>query len=96
MVKLICFMIFFTMAKASCLLDGTCYLFYTLPYASFHFFDDDLIVSVEFDYRPGVGKTTVLREIARVLSDEFQKRVVGFAYPFLFFLVLKVLTFKVI
>ncbi|CAN6928763.1 unnamed protein product [Brassica oleracea] len=26
--------------------------------------------------RPGVGKTTVLREMARVLSDEFQKRVV--------------------
>lgn len=47
---------------------------------SFHFFDDDgLIVFVGFYYRPGVGKTTVLREIARVLSDEFQKRVVGFA-----------------
>lgn len=27
--------------------------------------------------RPGVGKTTVLREIARVLSDEFHKRVVS-------------------
>lgn len=26
--------------------------------------------------RPGVGKTTVMREIARVLADEFQKRVV--------------------
>lgn len=26
--------------------------------------------------RPGVGKTTVMREIARVLSDEFHKRVV--------------------
>ena len=26
--------------------------------------------------RPGVGKTTKLREVARVLSDEFQKRVV--------------------
>lgn len=26
--------------------------------------------------KPGVGKTTLLREIARVLSDEFQKRVV--------------------
>jgi stage III sporulation protein SpoIIIAA len=26
--------------------------------------------------RPGVGKTTLLREVARVLSDEFQKRVV--------------------
>lgn len=28
-------------------------------------------------FRPGVGKTTVMREIARVLSDEFQKRVVS-------------------
>jgi stage III sporulation protein AA len=26
--------------------------------------------------KPGVGKTTLLREVARVLSDEFQKRVV--------------------
>ncbi|NPV53588.1 MAG: AAA family ATPase [Firmicutes bacterium] len=26
--------------------------------------------------RPGVGKTTMLREVARVLSDEFEKRVV--------------------
>jgi stage III sporulation protein SpoIIIAA len=26
--------------------------------------------------RPGVGKTTALREIARVLADDFQKRVV--------------------
>ncbi len=26
--------------------------------------------------RPGVGKTTKLREVARVMSDEFQKRVV--------------------
>lgn len=26
--------------------------------------------------RPGVGKTTVIREIARVLSDELHKRVV--------------------
>ncbi|XP_010542402.1 PREDICTED: uncharacterized protein ycf45 [Tarenaya hassleriana] len=32
--------------------------------------------SILFVGRPGVGKTTVLREIARVLSDEFQKRVV--------------------
>ncbi|XP_057470168.1 uncharacterized protein ycf45 isoform X7 [Actinidia eriantha] len=31
--------------------------------------------SSEF-YRPGVGKTTVMREISRVLSDELQKRVV--------------------
>src|SRR5688572_12505178 len=26
--------------------------------------------------RPGVGKTTMLREVARVLADEFQKRVI--------------------
>lgn len=26
--------------------------------------------------RPGVGKTTVIREIARVLADEMKKRVV--------------------
>ncbi len=27
--------------------------------------------------RPGVGKTTVIREIARVLADEVRKRVVS-------------------
>ncbi|XP_021593534.1 uncharacterized protein ycf45 isoform X2 [Manihot esculenta] len=32
--------------------------------------------SILFVGRPGVGKTTVMREIARVLSDEFGKRVV--------------------
>ncbi|CAK7340069.1 unnamed protein product [Dovyalis caffra] len=32
--------------------------------------------SILFVGRPGVGKTTVMREIARVLSDEFLKRVV--------------------
>ncbi|KAL1341914.1 hypothetical protein AAHE18_09G121300 [Arachis hypogaea] len=32
--------------------------------------------SILFVGRPGVGKTTVIREIARVLSDEFHKRVV--------------------
>ncbi|KAM7273405.1 hypothetical protein ACFE04_028069 [Oxalis oulophora] len=32
--------------------------------------------SILFVGRPGVGKTTVLREIARVFSDEFHKRVV--------------------
>ncbi|KAJ9128608.1 hypothetical protein P3X46_034703 [Hevea brasiliensis] len=32
--------------------------------------------SILFVGRPGVGKTTVMREIARVLSDEFYKRVV--------------------
>ncbi|XP_044984948.1 uncharacterized protein ycf45 isoform X6 [Hordeum vulgare subsp. vulgare] len=32
--------------------------------------------SILFLGRPGVGKTTVMREIARVLADEFQKRVV--------------------
>ncbi|GAI30359.1 unnamed protein product, partial [marine sediment metagenome] len=26
--------------------------------------------------RPGVGKTTMLREVARVLADDFQKRVI--------------------
>ena len=26
--------------------------------------------------RPGVGKTTVIREVARVMSDELRKRVV--------------------
>jgi len=31
--------------------------------------------SILFLGRPGVGKTTVMREIARVLADEFQKRV---------------------
>ncbi|KAK4258404.1 hypothetical protein QN277_007859 [Acacia crassicarpa] len=31
--------------------------------------------SILFVGRPGVGKTTVMREIARVLSDEFRKRV---------------------
>uniref|UniRef100_A0A453K5Y6 Uncharacterized protein n=2 Tax=Aegilops tauschii subsp. strangulata TaxID=200361 RepID=A0A453K5Y6_AEGTS len=30
--------------------------------------------SILFLGRPGVGKTTVMREIARVLADEFQKR----------------------
>ena len=29
--------------------------------------------------RPGVGKTTALREIARVLADEMQRRVVVIA-----------------
>ncbi|XP_004290277.1 PREDICTED: uncharacterized protein ycf45 isoform X1 [Fragaria vesca subsp. vesca] len=32
--------------------------------------------SILFVGKPGVGKTTILREIARVLSDEFHKRVV--------------------
>ncbi|KAK2966920.1 hypothetical protein RJ640_013463 [Escallonia rubra] len=32
--------------------------------------------SILFVGRPGVGKTTVMREISRVLSDELQKRVV--------------------
>ncbi|XP_057423406.1 uncharacterized protein ycf45 isoform X2 [Lotus japonicus] len=32
--------------------------------------------NILFVGRPGVGKTTVMREIARVLSDEFNKRVV--------------------
>ncbi|KAL5068437.1 hypothetical protein RYX36_019324 [Vicia faba] len=32
--------------------------------------------SILFVGRPGVGKTTVMREIARVMSDEFHKRVV--------------------
>ncbi|XP_009366890.2 uncharacterized protein ycf45 isoform X1 [Pyrus x bretschneideri] len=32
--------------------------------------------SILFIGRPGVGKTTVLREIARVMSDEYHKRVV--------------------
>ncbi|CAH2035135.1 unnamed protein product [Thlaspi arvense] len=40
-----------------------------------HFFDGGGLNRV-LDHRPGVGKTTVLREIARLLSDEFQKRVV--------------------
>ena len=34
--------------------------------------------------RPGVGKTTVIREIARVLADELHKRVV-WPLPVLFF-----------
>lgn len=29
-----------------------------------------------FFFRPGVGKTTVMREIARVLADELHRRVV--------------------
>jgi stage III sporulation protein SpoIIIAA len=29
-----------------------------------------------FVHRPGVGKTTVIREMARVLADDFHKRVV--------------------
>jgi nucleoside-triphosphatase THEP1 len=33
-------------------------------------------LSILFLGRPGVGKTTKLREVARVLSDEFKKRVV--------------------
>jgi stage III sporulation protein SpoIIIAA len=32
--------------------------------------------SLLFLGRPGVGKTTVIRELARVLSDELHKRVV--------------------
>uniref|UniRef100_A0A2N9FP91 ATPase AAA-type core domain-containing protein n=1 Tax=Fagus sylvatica TaxID=28930 RepID=A0A2N9FP91_FAGSY len=32
--------------------------------------------SILFVGKPGVGKTTVMREIARVLADEFHKRVV--------------------
>ncbi|MBI2252259.1 MAG: AAA family ATPase [Armatimonadetes bacterium] len=32
--------------------------------------------SILFLGRPGVGKTTMLREVARVLSDEFSKRVI--------------------
>eukprot|EP00959_Pyramimonas_sp_CCMP1952_P320680 6710668-Pyramimonas_sp.AAC.1 len=32
--------------------------------------------SILFLGRPGVGKTTVIRELARVLSDELHKRVV--------------------
>lgn len=39
-------------------------------------------------YRPGVGKTTVMREISRVLSDELHKRVVSLALSFLFVLFL--------
>lgn len=35
--------------------------------------------------RPGVGKTTVIREIARVLADELHKRVVK-PLPLLFLL----------
>ena len=33
--------------------------------------------SLLFLGRPGVGKTTVIREIARVLADEMHKRVVS-------------------
>jgi hypothetical protein len=36
----------------------------------------EYILTVFYLVRPGVGKTTVMREIARVLADEFQKRVV--------------------
>lgn len=32
--------------------------------------------SVLFLGRPGVGKTTVIREMARILSDDLKKRVV--------------------
>ena len=32
--------------------------------------------SILFLGRPGVGKTTVIREMARVLADDLQKRVV--------------------
>ncbi|KAB2603715.1 hypothetical protein D8674_004720, partial [Pyrus ussuriensis x Pyrus communis] len=35
----------------------------------------NLLQSILFVGRPGVGKTTVLGEIARVMSDEFHKRV---------------------
>ena len=33
--------------------------------------------SVLFLGRPGVGKTTVIREMARVLADDLRKRVVS-------------------
>ena len=36
--------------------------------------------------RPGVGKTTVIREMARVLADDLRKRVVRHACPTLPFL----------
>ena len=38
--------------------------------------------SVLFLGRPGVGKTTVIREMARVLADDLRKRVVSLhTYP---------------
>lgn len=50
--------------------------------------------SILFVGRPGVGKTTVLREMARVLSDEFQKRVVVFFFLQFCFLAMKVSAFN--
>ena len=37
--------------------------------------------SVLFLGRPGVGKTTVIREMARVLADDLHKRVVRSSRP---------------
>ena len=37
--------------------------------------------SVLFLGRPGVGKTTVIREMARVLADDLHKRVVSMMMP---------------
>jgi len=39
-------------------------------------FDDFFPFFFLYSLRPGVGKTTVMREIARVLSEELHKRVV--------------------
>jgi hypothetical protein len=57
------------------LLDSPCTI--SLPN-----FDDVSLFLSSISYnldssRPGVGKTTVMREIAHVLSDEFHKRVVN-------------------
>ena len=47
-------------------------------YKSLAVFPPSLLAVHNWDFfRPGVGKTTVMREIARVLSDEFHKRVVS-------------------
>jgi tRNA uridine 5-carbamoylmethylation protein Kti12 len=42
--------------------------------------------SVLFLGRPGVGKTTVIREMARVLADDLHKRVVRQGHPIRLFL----------
>lgn len=45
-------------------------------YYHIQYIQNSLLLSFFFSGRPGVGKTTVMREIARILSDEFHKRVV--------------------
>lgn len=60
----------------SCCISTTKPASLTLTQCATVAFGDAVPNSILFLGRPGVGKTTVIREMARVLADELHKRVV--------------------